>query len=53
MLGCLTVYGALFGTGSYLYGHYGTALFWGVVFVISGTLLTRIVRQLWSSAPAS
>lgn len=53
MLGCLTVYGALFGTGSFLYGHHGTALFWGVVFAVSGTLLTRIVRQLWSSAPAS
>ncbi len=53
MLGCLTVYGALFGTGSFLYGHHGTAIFWGVVFVVSGTLLTRIVRQLWSSAPAS
>ncbi|MBA2292022.1 MAG: Na+:solute symporter [Gemmatimonadales bacterium] len=53
MLGCLTVYGALFGTGSFLYGHHGTALFWGIVFVVSGTLLTRIVRQLWSSAPAS
>lgn len=53
MLGCLMVYGALFGTGSYLYGHTGTALFWTAVFVISGLWLIRLVQRLWSTAPTS
>ena len=52
-LGCMMVYGALFGTGSYLYGHTRTALFWTAVFVTSGLWLVRLVPRLWSSAPSS
>ncbi len=48
MLGCLMVYGALFGTGSLLYGHTTIAVFWIVVFVVSALWLSRILSQLWS-----
>ncbi len=51
MFGCLMVYGALFGTGSLIYGHRGTALFWIVVFVISAGALLRIVPKMWSASP--
>jgi len=47
MLGCLAVYGALFGSGSWLYGHTGTAIFWSVVFVVGTAGLVRIVPRLW------
>lgn len=51
-LGCLAVYGALFGTGSALYGHRGTALFWLAVFAGATAGLVRIVPRLWRGAPA-
>ena len=53
MLGCLTVYGALFGTGSFLYGHTTTAIFWTIVFVVSGGWLIRLLPRLWNATPAS
>jgi Na+/proline symporter len=52
-LGCLAVYGTLFGTGSWLYGHTATALFWTVVAVISTVWLIRLVPRLWSAAPVT
>ena len=51
MFGCFMVYGALFGTGSLIYGHTGTAAFWIVVFVISAGVLLRIVPKMWSGSP--
>ena len=50
MLGCLMVYGALFGTGSFLYGRNGIAVFWTVVFVVSAAWLSRLMSHLWSGA---
>ncbi|MEO5798335.1 MAG: Na+:solute symporter, partial [Gemmatimonadales bacterium] len=50
MLGVMMVYGALFGTGSLLYGRSGPALFWGITFVISAAWLIRLVPRLWSGA---
>jgi solute:Na+ symporter, SSS family len=44
MLGCLFVYSALFGTGSFLYGNIGIALFWLAAFAVSGLGLARILR---------
>ncbi|HEX6322380.1 MAG TPA: sodium:solute symporter family protein [Vicinamibacterales bacterium] len=44
MLGCLFVYAALFGTGSFLYGNTAIALFWLAALVISGVGLARILR---------
>jgi SSS family solute:Na+ symporter len=44
VLGCVFVYAALFGTGSYLYGHLPQAGFWAVAFVVSGVWLLAILR---------
>jgi solute:Na+ symporter, SSS family len=44
VLGCAFVYGALFGTGSFLYGATAQGLFWAVVFVLSGIGLSRVLR---------
>jgi Na+/proline symporter len=49
-LGCLAIYGALFGTGSWIYGHHGTALFWTVAALVSTAWLTRLVPRLWHGA---
>ena len=49
-LGVGFVYAALFGTGSYLYGHMPQAYMWTGVFVVSGLGLLRIVPRMWGSA---
>lgn len=49
-LGCLAVYGALFGTGSWLYGHTTTAVFWTAVTVITTAWLVRLVPRLWQGS---
>lgn len=49
VLGCLFVYAALFGTGSLLYGHIGQGLMWVAVFLVSGTMLWRLLPTLWAS----
>ena len=46
VLGCVFVYAALFGTGSFLYGHTVVGIFWGVAFVISGVWLARIMQMM-------
>ena len=47
VLGCLVVYAALFGTGSYLYGRTAQGVAWTVVFVISCIGLIRVMSGLW------
>ena len=47
VLGCVFVYATLFGAGSALYGHTAQALFFGVVWVVSGAGLIRILNALW------
>ena len=49
VLGCLFVYSALFGTGSYIYGRTGQALVWTVVFVVTGAGLWRLLPRMWKS----
>ena len=50
VLGCLFVYSALFGAGSFLYGRTGPGLVWLVVFLVSGGWLLRLVRTMWAGA---
>ncbi len=50
VLGCLFVYAALFGTGSYLYGRTPQALMWLAVFVISTLGLSQILPRIWRSS---
>ncbi len=52
VLGCAFVYAALFGTGSYLYGRTPQALFWLVVFVVSGFGVRRVLAGFWAGAKA-
>lgn len=53
MLGCLFVYSALFGTGSFLYGKTGLGVAWLVVFVVTGAGLAVLVPRLWSRGAAA
>ncbi len=53
VLGLLTVYGALFGTGSFLYGRIGPGVFWTASFVVGGVGLLRIVPRMWRGAATS
>lgn len=44
VLGCVFVYSALFGTGSFLYGNKSIAMVWMAVFVASGLGLWRMLH---------
>jgi len=48
VLGCVFVYAALFGAGSFLYGRTPLGLMWLVLFVGSGLGLLRLLPRLWS-----
>lgn len=50
VLGCLFVYSALFGTGSFLYGRTGPFAMWLVVFLVSGVGLLKVVPRMWGEA---
>jgi Na+/proline symporter len=50
VLGCLFVYSALFGTGSYIYGRGGQALMWTVVFLVSAAGLWRLLPRIWGTS---
>jgi solute:Na+ symporter, SSS family len=48
-VGCLFVYAALFGTGSFLYGRTTQGVMWAIVFVLTGLGLLRLVPRMWST----
>ena len=50
MLGVAAVYGALFGTGSFLYGNTAQGIMWAVVFIVSVVGLIRILPKMTSGA---
>ena len=50
--GCTVIWSALFTVGSVLYGRMGQAAFLAAVFIVSGLVLLRVVRRLWSSGNA-
>jgi SSS family solute:Na+ symporter len=52
VLGCVLVYAALFGTGSYLYGRVTTGVIFTVLFVLSGLWLSRLLAAMWRGGPA-
>ena len=45
--GCITIWSSLFTVGNVLYGRTSAALLMGVVFVISGLVLLRVINKLW------
>jgi len=48
VLGCLLVYSALFGTGSYIYGRVPQALMWTVAFAVAAFGLIRLLPKIWA-----
>jgi solute:Na+ symporter, SSS family len=50
LTGCIAIWSSLFAVGNYLYGRWGYAIGLTVVFVITGTILIRIVNRLWVGA---
>jgi SSS family solute:Na+ symporter len=46
-LGCLVVYAALFGTGSFLYGRTAQGLVFTAVFMLAGVGLIRLIPAMW------
>jgi Na+/proline symporter len=49
VLGCLFVYAALFGTGSYIYGRTAQGLMWTIVFVVCAVGLWRLLSKMWGT----
>jgi hypothetical protein len=47
VMGCAFVYAALFGTGSFLYGHLSQFFAWLAVFVLSGAGVAWVLRGFW------
>jgi dTDP-glucose pyrophosphorylase len=47
--GVMFVYSGLFGTGSLIYGRIAQSIMWGVLFIVSGVVLTRVVMRVWSA----
>jgi Na+/proline symporter len=52
VVGCVSIWSALFTVGNLLYGRYSTALVLLVVFAISSVILIRIVQTLWMESAA-
>jgi hypothetical protein len=48
-MGCAFVYAALFGTGSFLYGHLPQFFAWLTVFVLSGAGVAWVLRGFWKA----
>lgn len=51
-VGCAMIWSALFTVGNILYGRNSAALLMGTVFVVSGSTLIYVVRQLWTDEEA-
>ncbi len=49
-LGCVFVYSALFGGGSFVYGKTGPGLVWLALFVASGVGLVRLLPRMWAGS---
>jgi Na+/proline symporter len=47
--GCATIWSSLFTVGNYLYGRTTYALGLLVVFVVSGTILLKVINTLWNA----
>lgn len=47
--GVMFVYAGLFGTGSLIYGRLWQTAIWAAAFLISGFVLMRVVRRIWST----
>ena len=50
VLGCVVVYAALFGAGSFLYGRSGQGIMWTGVFVLAAAGMIPLIPALWRTA---
>jgi len=50
VLGCVVVYAALFGAGSFLYGRSGQGIMWTGVFVLAVAGMIPLIPALWRTA---
>jgi len=50
VLGCVVVYAALFGAGSFLYGRTSQGIMWTGVFVLAAAGMIPLVPALWRTA---
>lgn len=48
VLGCVLVYSALFGTGSFLYGNMIGGVVCALLFAVSGVALARLLSLMWA-----
>jgi SSS family solute:Na+ symporter len=46
--GCAMIWSSLFTVGNFLYGRYGYAFALLGIFLISGTVVLRVVNKLWT-----
>jgi solute:Na+ symporter, SSS family len=51
--GSLTIWSALFTVGNFLYGRTTYALVLFGIFLVSGTVLLRVINRLWAKIPAA
>jgi len=51
--GSLTIWSALFTVGNFLYGRTTYALVLFGIFLVSGTVLLRVINRLWAKNPAT
>jgi SSS family solute:Na+ symporter len=51
VLGLSGIYSALFGTGSYIYGHIAQGVVFTVIFIIAAVWLVVLSGRLWSASP--
>jgi len=52
VVGCVSIWSALFTVGNFLYGRNSAAILLLVVFAISSAILIRIVKTLWTESAA-
>ena len=52
VFGCVVVYSALFGTGSFLYGNVGMGVMCVLLFAGGGVALALVLRPMWRKQPA-
>jgi SSS family solute:Na+ symporter len=53
VVGSSMIWSALFTVGNLLYGRQSYALLMGAVFVVSGSILLYVIRQLWAGDGSS
>ncbi len=46
--GCAMIWSSLFTVGNFLYGRYGYALALLGIFLVSGTVVLRVIKKLWT-----